>query len=121
MFIRAKEGTSEKAASPSKLWREALGNSLLNNKYSLLYLKVKGLKSRLLTDLIRVLGASPSGIGYTIESAELTLKDNKYQLIDLLCVDFILLFVCLRQNFCHRNQDISNILEFFPLYSISWK
>ncbi len=29
MFIRANEGTSEKAASPSKLWREALGNSLL--------------------------------------------------------------------------------------------
>jgi hypothetical protein len=28
MFIRAKEGTSEKAASPSKLWREALGNGL---------------------------------------------------------------------------------------------
>ncbi len=39
------------AASPSKLWREALGNSLLNNKYSPLYLKVKGLKSQLLTDL----------------------------------------------------------------------
>ncbi len=31
-----------------------LGNNLLNNKYSLFYLKVKGLKSRLLTDLIRL-------------------------------------------------------------------
>jgi len=43
---------------------------------------VKGLKSRLLTDLIRLLGTSPFGIGYTIERAELTAKDNKYQLID---------------------------------------
>jgi hypothetical protein len=58
---------------------------------------VKGLKSRLLTDLIRLLGTSPSGIGYTIERGELIAKDNeaprsklqgisaktnKYQLID---------------------------------------
>ncbi len=57
-------GTSENAASSSKLWREALGNSLLNNKYSLLYLKMKGLKSRLRTDLIRLVGTSPFGIGY---------------------------------------------------------
>jgi len=82
---------------------------------------VKGAKSRSLTDLIRVVGTSLSGIGYTIERAEVIAKDNKYQLIDLLCVDFILLFVCLRQNFYHRSQDFSNILEFFPLYMISWK
>ena len=44
---------------------------------------MKGVKSRLLTDLIRTLGASPSGICYSIESAEVTAKDNKYQLIDL--------------------------------------
>ncbi len=50
---------------------------------------MKGLKSRLLIDLIRLLGTSPSGRGYTIERAEVTIKDNKYQLIDLLCVDFI--------------------------------
>ena len=50
---------------------------ILNNKYSLLYLKVKGLKSRLLTDLIRLVGTSLSGIGYTIERAEVTAKDNK--------------------------------------------
>ena len=50
---------------------------------------MKGLKSRLLTDLIRLVGTSPSGIGYTIEKVEVTAKDNKYQLIDLLCVDFI--------------------------------
>ena len=43
---------------------------------------MKGLKSRLLTDLIRLLGPSLSGIGYTIERAEVTTKDNKYQLID---------------------------------------
>ena len=43
---------------------------------------VKGGKSRLLTYLIRLVGKSPSGIGYTIERAELTPKDNKYQLID---------------------------------------
>jgi hypothetical protein len=43
---------------------------------------VKGLKSRLLTDLIRLPGRSPPGIGYTIERAELTTKDNKYKLID---------------------------------------
>ncbi len=43
---------------------------------------VKGLKSRLLIDLIRLVGTSPSGIGYTIERAEVVAKDNKYQLID---------------------------------------
>ncbi len=43
---------------------------------------MKGLKSRLLTDLIRLVGTSRSGIGYTIEKAELIAKDNKYQLID---------------------------------------
>jgi hypothetical protein len=32
--------------------------------------------------LIRLLGASPSGIGYSLERAEVTAKDNKYQLID---------------------------------------
>ena len=53
-----------------------LSNSLLNNKYSLLYLKVKGVKSRLLTDLIRLFGTSPSGIGYTIERAEFIAKYN---------------------------------------------
>jgi hypothetical protein len=51
---------------------------------------MKGLKSRLLTYLIRVLGPSPSGISYTIERAEITAKDNKYQLIDLLCVDLFI-------------------------------
>ncbi len=51
---------------------------------------VKGLKSRLLTYLIRLLERSPSEIGYTIERAEVTNKDNKYQLLALLCVDFIL-------------------------------
>jgi len=30
-------------------------------------------------------------------------------------------FVYLRQNFYDRNQDLSNIVEFFQLYSISWK
>ena len=65
---------------------------ILNNKYPLLYLKVKGLKSRLLTDLIRLFGTNPSGIGYTIERAEVIAKDNNYQLIDLLCVD---LFICI--------------------------
>ncbi len=55
---------------------------ILNNKYSPLYLKVKGLKSRLLIDLIRLVGRSPPGIGYTIERAELIAKDNKNQLID---------------------------------------
>ncbi len=82
---------------------------------------VKGVKSRLLTDLISLVGTSLSGIGYSIESAEVTAKDNECQLIDLLCVDFILLFVYFRQNFYHRNQDLSNILQVFPLYSISWK
>ena len=43
---------------------------------------VKGVKSRLLTYLIRLVGTNPSGIGYAIESAELIVKDNKYQLID---------------------------------------
>ena len=43
---------------------------------------VKGLKSQLLTYLIRLVGTNPSGIGYTIERAEVTTKDNKYQLID---------------------------------------
>ncbi len=43
---------------------------------------MKGLKSRLLTDLIRVLGASLSGICYTIVRAEVISKHNKYQLID---------------------------------------
>jgi len=57
-------------------------NGVLNNKYSLLYLRVKGLKSRLLTDLIRLVGTSPSGIGCTIERAEVIAKDNKYQLVD---------------------------------------
>ncbi len=39
---------------------------------------VKGLKSRLLTDLIRLVGTSPSGRGYTIERADVIAKDNKY-------------------------------------------
>jgi hypothetical protein len=43
---------------------------------------VKGLKSRLLTDLIRLLVPSPYGRGYTIERAEVIARDNKYQLID---------------------------------------
>jgi len=55
---------------------------MLNNKYSLLYLKVKGLKSRLLTYFIRLVGTSPSGRGYTIERGEVIAKDNKHQLID---------------------------------------
>jgi hypothetical protein len=50
---------------------------ILNNKYWLPYLKVKGLKSRLLTYLIRLAGTSPSGIGYTIERAGVIAKDNK--------------------------------------------
>ncbi len=54
---------------------------------------MKGVKSRLLTYLIRLLGTSRSGIGYTIERAEMIAKDNKYQLIDLLCVDFIYLYI----------------------------
>jgi hypothetical protein len=45
---------------------------------------VKGVKSRLLTYLIRLFGTSPSGIGYTIGRAEVITKDNKYQLIDSL-------------------------------------
>ena len=56
---------------------------ILNNKHSHLYLKVKGVKSRLLTDLIRLVGTSPSGIGYSLARAQLIAKDNKYQLIDL--------------------------------------
>ncbi len=43
---------------------------------------------------VRPVGTSLSGIGYTIERAELIAKDNKYQLIDLLCVDFIV-FICM--------------------------
>jgi len=38
---------------------------------------VKGLKSRLLIDLIRLVGTSPSGIGYSIERVELIAKDSK--------------------------------------------
>jgi hypothetical protein len=38
---------------------------------------VKGLKSRLLKDLIRLLGRSPSEIGYTIERAGVIAKDNE--------------------------------------------
>jgi hypothetical protein len=63
--------------------------NILNNKYSPLYLKVKGDKSRLLTDLIRLVGRSPSGIGNSFERAEVIAKDNKYQLIASLCVDFM--------------------------------
>jgi hypothetical protein len=37
---------------------------------------------RLLTDLIRFLGTGPSGIGSSLERAEVIAKDNKYQLID---------------------------------------
>ena len=51
--------------------------------------EVKGVKSRLLTDLIRLLGTSPSGIGYSLAKAQLIVKDQKYQLINLLCVGFI--------------------------------
>ena len=43
---------------------------------------VKGVKSRLLTYVIRLIGTSPSGIGYRIERSEIIAKDNKYQLID---------------------------------------
>ena len=43
---------------------------------------VKGIKSRLLTYLIRLVGASPYGGGYTLERAEVIAKDRKYQLID---------------------------------------
>jgi hypothetical protein len=82
---------------------------------------VKGLKSRLLTDLIRVLGASLSVIGYTIERAQAIAKDNKYQLMDSSTFCWFYLFVYLRQNFYHRSQDVTNILEFFLLYLISWK
>jgi hypothetical protein len=35
-----------------------------------------------LRSLTRLLGTSPSGIGYTIERAELTGRENKYRLID---------------------------------------
>ncbi len=31
-------------------------------------------------------------MGYTIERVQATTKDNKHQLIDLLCVDFISLY-----------------------------
>ena len=57
-------------------------------------MRVKGVKSRLLTYLIRLFGTSPSEIGYTIERVEVIVKDNKYQLIDLLCVGFIV-FICI--------------------------
>ena len=59
---------------------------------------MKGLKSRLLTDLIRLVGASPSGIGYSLARAEVKAKDSKNPgpedpaLViprgDLLCWDF---------------------------------
>jgi len=33
----------------------------------------------------------------------------------------LVLFVRLRQNFYHKDQVLTNILEFFPLYLIFWK
>ncbi|MEE9503476.1 MAG: hypothetical protein V3V48_15485, partial [Candidatus Aminicenantaceae bacterium] len=47
-----------------------------------------------MTDLIRLLGTSPSGIGFTIERAEVTAKDNKYQLIDSFTEILKYLFRC---------------------------
>ena len=41
----------------------------------------KGIRDTLI-DLIRLLGTSPSGIGYSLERAQLIAKDNRYQLID---------------------------------------
>ena len=35
-----------------------------------------------LDTFVRLVGTSPSGIGYSVERAELIAKDNKYQLID---------------------------------------
>jgi len=64
------------------------GGRYLNNPI----LTDKGIRDTL-ADLIRLVGTSPSGIGYTIERAQVIAKDNKYQLIDLLCVDFIV-FIC---------------------------
>jgi len=45
--------------------------------------KCEGGKSQLLIDLIRPVGTNPSGIGYSIERAQVIAKDNNYQLIDL--------------------------------------
>ncbi len=65
------------------------GGAYLNNPV----LTDKGIRDTL-DRFVRLLGTSPSGIGYTIESVEVTTKDNKYQLIDLLCIDSIV-FICM--------------------------
>ncbi len=96
-------------ARPFDLFLEKTTGSILNDKYSLLYLKVKGLKSRLLIDLIRLFGTNPSGIGYTIERAEVIAKDNKYQLIDSFTLCW---FYCIYTS--HRISIIE--IKIFPIF-----
>jgi len=59
----------------------------------------------------RLLGMSPSGIGYAIERAEVTAKDNKYQLIDssILCWSYF--------NYCYTLDRISiTAIKIFPIF-----